>query len=298
MYSTSPFRLPRKTPFGVGESFAEWATGLSRLDKFYAQRPVSDSTADFLRYTLDVLGIQYQIKHGSLERIPKSGPTVIVANHPLGCVEGVILAELLLTIRSDIQILANQYLKTVPELDKLFIGVDVFEGQNAIKDNMKALRAANKHLADGGLLLMFPAGEVSQLVDRKQCTLKDKEWSRSASALIRKNKAIALPVFIHGQNSRQFYMAGKIHPLLRTLMLGRELLNKKQEDIAIAIGEPIKYKEVDKLNDKELINYLRLNTYLLKHHFKHQPENQKTLESSVPVASPIPIEKLAQEQHS
>ncbi|MCV5901640.1 hypothetical protein OFN63_36670, partial [Escherichia coli] len=80
-------------------------------------------TKTFLRFTLAVFGIDYRIAHGSLDSVPKQGATVIVANHPLGCVEGVILAELLLMVRDDIQILANQYLKTVPELDQLFIGV-------------------------------------------------------------------------------------------------------------------------------------------------------------------------------
>lgn len=259
----SPFRLPRKTPFGVGESIAEWATGLSKLDKLYAQRPIGCDTQAFLRFTLQALGIDYQVMRGSLNSIPSEGPTVVVANHPLGGVEGVILAEMLLTVRDDIQVLANHYLKTLPELDQLFIGVDVFEGTNAVKANIKALREANNHLANGGLLLMFPAGEVSQLVDSKKGKLEDKEWSRSVGSLIRKNKAITVPMYINGQNSKRFYLAEKIHPLLRTLMLGHELLNKKDDVISIAIGEQIKYKEINRLDDKKLVTYLRLNTYLL-----------------------------------
>ncbi|MET1282821.1 lysophospholipid acyltransferase family protein [Vibrio navarrensis] len=287
MTTSSPFRLPRKTPFGIGENVAEWMTGLSKLDKFYMQRPVGCNTPAFLRYTLQVLGIDYHIARGSLDSVPQIGPTVVVANHPLGCVEGVILAELLLTIRSDVQILANQYLKTVPELDKLFIGVDVFEGKDAMKSNMKALRDANKHLAQGGLLLVFPAGEVSQLVDRKQRRVEDKDWSRSVSALIRKNRATAVPVFINGQNSQRFYMAGKIHPLLRTLMLGRELLNKNNQPIQLSIGQAIKYKEVTTLNDEQLVSYLRLNTYLLGHRGDGQVAANNHPVSQEPIAQPL-----------
>lgn len=294
---TSPFRLPRKTPFGWGENIAEWATGLSKLDKFYAQRPAGGDTRAFLRFTLDVLGIDYQITRGSLDKIPTSGATIVVANHPLGCVEGVILAELLLMLRDDVQILANQYLKTVPELDKLFIGVDVFDGESAHRANMKALRCANKHLEQGGLLLMFPAGEVSHLVDRKAQKLEDKEWSRSVSALIRKHKATTVPVFINGQNSQRFYMAGKIHPLLRTLMLGRELLNKQSQPIGIAVGDAIKYKEVNGLSDTQVVNYLRLNTYLLQ----PAPVNStQTVEASLPhpVAPALAIEAWLEDIHN
>lgn len=294
MDSSTPFRLPRRTPFGIGENVAEWATGLNQLDKFYAQRPVNADTKTFLRFTLDILGIDYRIAHGSLDSVPKQGATVIVANHPLGCVEGVILAELLLMVRNDIQILANQYLKTVPELDQLFIGVDVFEGKDAVKSNMKALRAANKHLASGGLLLVFPAGEVSQLVDAKQQRLEDKAWSRSVSSLIRKNKATTVPVFISGQNSKRFYMAGKIHPLLRTLMLGRELLNKQAQTIDLSFGQAIKFKELNTLNDDQVVNYLRLNTYLLNRETQSVKPSSSS-ERLSPIAAGLPVGELLEE---
>ncbi|MHA2769804.1 lysophospholipid acyltransferase family protein [Vibrio harveyi] len=294
MDSSTPFRLPRKTPFGIGENVAEWATGLNQLDKFYAQRPVNADTKTFLRFTLDILGIDYRIAHGSLDSVPKQGATVIVANHPLGCVEGVILAELLLMVRDDIQILANQYLKTVPELDQLFIGVDVFEGKDAVKSNMKALRAANKHLASGGLLLVFPAGEVSQLVDAKQQRLEDKAWTRSVSSLIRKNKATTVPVFISGQNSKRFYMAGKIHPLLRTLLLGRELLNKHAQTINLSFGQSIKFKEISTLNDDQVVNYLRLNTYLLNRETQSVKPSSSS-ERLSPIAAGLPVGELLEE---
>ena len=295
MLSTSPFKLPRKTPFGLGEHLAEWATGLSQLDKFYAQRPAGCDTAQFLRFTLEILGIDYQLNKGSLGHVPQSGATVVVANHPLGCVEGVILAEMLLTRRSDIKILANHYLKTVPELDSLFIGVDVFETEKSAKANLLAMRQAHKHLEQGGLLLIFPAGEVSQLVDRKQRRLEDKEWSHSVSRLIKKHKAKTVPVFIDGHNSKRFYMAGKIHPLLRTLMLGRELLNKKQSCISIAIGETIHYKEIHDLCDQQLVNYLRLNTYLL--HSQHTITRNKATQDSAlqPIDSRLPTDDLRQD---
>ncbi|MCX9566291.1 lysophospholipid acyltransferase family protein [Vibrio cholerae] len=293
MLSTSPFVLPRKTPFGLGEHLAEWATGLKRLNQFYAQRPASGDTQAFLRFTLDVLGIDYQVVRGKLTHVPAQGATVVVANHPLGCVEGVILAELLLCVRSDVKILANQYLKLVPELTSLFIGVDVFEGADAAKANLHALRQAHKHLEQGGLLLMFPAGEVSQLVDSKQGRLEDKEWSQSVSRLVKKHQAHTVPVYIDGHNSTPFYLAGKIHPMLRTLMLGRELLNKQHTQIGIAIGEGISHSEVQHLCDQQLVNYLRLNTYLLQ----SSPVRNKTASdrSLPPVAERLPLADLLED---
>ncbi|MCZ4295319.1 lysophospholipid acyltransferase family protein [Vibrio sinaloensis] len=295
MQTSSPFRLPKKTPFRFAESIAEWATGLSKLEQFYAQRPAGCNTQAFIRFTLEVLGIDYNVSHGTKRGIPASGATVIVANHPLGCVEGVILAELLLTIRQDVKILANQYLKTVPELDELFIGVDVFAGHSAQKANLKALRQAHQHLANNGLILLFPAGEVSQLVDSKAQRLEDKEWSRSVSSLIRKSGATTVPVFINGQNSKRFYLAGKVHPLLRTLMLGRELLNKSTQTIKIAIGSAIQYREVKGLTDVQMTNYLRLNTYLLQHLVQSKSIDSSSPQNEFPIAQPLPRKDLLED---
>lgn len=295
MQTSSPFRLPKKTPFRFAESIAEWATGLSKLEQFYAQRPAGCDTQAFIRFTLEVLGIDYDVSHGTKGGIPASGATVIVANHPLGCVEGVILAELLLTIRQDVKILANQYLKTVPELDELFIGVDVFAAHRAQKANLKALRQAHQHLANNGLILLFPAGEVSQLVDSKAQRLEDKEWSRSVSSLIRKSGATTVPVFINGQNSKRFYLAGKVHPLLRTLMLGRELLNKSTQTIKIAIGSAIQYREVKGLTDVQMTNYLRLNTYLLQHLVQSKSIDSSSPQNEFPVAQPLPRKDLLED---
>lgn len=259
----SPFRLPRVTPFGLGESLAEWATGLNQLDQLYQQRPAGLDSFAFMRHALDALGIDYQVAKGSLEQVPKTGSVVVVANHPLGAVEGVILAELLGQVRSDVKVLANHYLKRLPEISDLFIGVDVFEGKDAVRANVKAMREAYQHLENQGLLLIFPAGEVSTYQGKEQ-NLADKEWSRSVAKLVAKSQATTVPMFIDGQNSKAFYLAGKVHPMLRTLMLGRELLNKQAQTIKVSVGEAIPYSELKGLaDDKKVVNYLRLNTYLL-----------------------------------
>ncbi|WP_394244828.1 lysophospholipid acyltransferase family protein [Vibrio astriarenae] len=291
----SPFRLPRKTPFGIGENVAEWATGLSKLDQLYAQRPVNCSTQEFLRFALESLGISYQIDSGQLNSVPKSGATVVIANHPLGGIEGVILAELLLMVRPDVKILANQYLKLVPELSSLFIGVDVLEQDRTKRANASALRIANQHLAEQGLLLIFPAGEVSHPTQRDLSLVEDKEWHRSVASLVKRNKATTVPFFIHGHNSKPFYAAGKIHPMLRTLMLGRELLNKKQRPIKLAVGQPIKAKELLSLDDKQAVHYLRLNTYLLRHQAQHRKVQHQQISKLEPIAPAKPQHLVLEE---
>lgn len=263
MNSFSPFQLPRSGLTRWLVPIVEKATGLSYLHRHYLQRPPATTVPDFLRFTLKTLGISYHSEGLALEQLPQSGPLLIVANHPLGGVEGVILSELLMQVRPDLKVMANHFLKRIPELNELFIGVDVFEGSDAIKANMKAIRQAGHHLKDGGALLIFPAGEVSVYDDDGE-RLQDKEWSRFVGRLARTSHADVLPVFIDGQNSSWFYRAGKIHPRLRTLLLGRELINKKDQSIGLRLGSLIGHNEIQKMaSDQAITDYLRLNTYLL-----------------------------------
>ncbi|MDD1795437.1 lysophospholipid acyltransferase family protein [Enterovibrio sp. ZSDZ42] len=290
--NTSPFLLPRKTPFGMVEKTLESMTGLRTLDKYYRLRPEGIDTDNFLTYTLDVLGIDYHVSSQDIGHIPISGSTVVVANHPLGGVEGVILAKVLREVRPDVKVLANYYLKRIPELSDLFIGVDVFEGESARRANMRALREAHQHVSDGGLLLVFPAGEVSTFDENG--VLSDKAWSRSVAAIVRKHKATALPIFIGGRNSRKFYRAGVIHPLLRTVLLGRELLNKRGQPISLTIGEPIKWKECRGFeSDDSLVNYLRLNTYLL--HQDKALEAPSDIHDAEPIIDALGVDVIEEE---
>ena len=137
----SPFRLPRKTPFGIGESMVEWATGLSTLDALYSQDELPEDSFDFMHEALKRIGTQYRVDYGSLDSIPTEGPLLIVANHPFGGIEGVILASLISKVRKDVKVLANELLKRIPELDDLFIGVDVFGGKQARLTNSKAINS-------------------------------------------------------------------------------------------------------------------------------------------------------------
>ncbi len=260
---SSPFLLPRSRTLKWIAPVIENMTGLKSLHKHYLARPSNASTESFLTHTLDALGIRYQTHKLDRDNIPESGPLLIVANHPLGGVEGVILAKILLEYRPDLLVMANHFLKRIPELSSLFIGVDVFEGEEAMRANLKAIKQAHKHLASQGALLIFPAGEVSTY-DNETNQLQDKEWNRLVGKLAQKHKASCLPIFIGGKNSKSFYLAGRLHPRFRTLLLGRELLNKKGTEIPIFGGNLISSSEFSKLdNADDITNYLRLNTYLI-----------------------------------
>lgn len=290
----SPFRLPRKTPFGIGESVIEWATGLSKLDSLYRQEALPEDSFEFMNEALTRIGTQYQVDHGRLENIPSHGPVLIVANHPFGGIEGIILASLVSRVRKDVKVLANELLKRIPELNDLFIGVDVFGGEQAKRTNRRAIQEANQHLSQGGVLILFPAGEVSSW-QANENKITDKTWSKSVAKFVKHAQATTVPLFIQGMNSKLFYQAGRIHPLLRTAMLGRELLNKSGKTVSVSVGNPIPYTEIkDFANDEEIAQYFRLNTYLMGSVTHKRPLTP--LDAPLePIIAPVPVEQLHHE---
>lgn len=287
----SPFRLPRKTPFGIGESVVEWATGLSTLDSLYQQDALPEDSFEFMQEALARIGTQYQIDHGSLDNVPTEGSVLIVANHPFGGIEGIILASLISQVRKDVKVLANELLKRIPELDELFIGVDVFGGEKARQTNRRAIKEANHHLKQGGVLIIFPAGEVSSW-QASENKITDNTWSKSVAKFVKHAEATTVPLFIKGMNSKLFYQAGRIHPLLRTALLGRELLNKSGETISVSVGNPIPYSEIkDFDNEEDITQYFRLNTYLMGSMDNEQSAN---LEENYPepIIAPLAVDTL------
>ena len=271
--SLSPFNIPSKNNLRWLASAGESMLGLKKLNNYYRQKSDDLDTNQFIRYTLETLNINYSVIGGSLEDIPKEGPTIIVANHPFGAIEGVILAELLLQVRSDVKILANYFLQRIPELKDLFIGVDVFDKTQSTKNNMAPIKHAIKHIKQGGLLLMFPAGEVSSM-HLSSAQITDKKWNRIIGMMVRKTKASVTPIYIEGRNSNLFHFAGIFHPRFRTLMLAREMLNKQNQTIDLHIGNTISSSELRGLDtDTAITQYLRLNTYLMANCYK-----KKTIE--------------------
>jgi putative hemolysin len=287
----SPFRLPRKTPFGIGESVVEWATGLSTLDSLYQQDALPEDSFEFMQEALARIGTQYQIDHGSLDNVPTEGSVLIVANHPFGGIEGIILASLISLVRKDVKVLANELLKRIPELDELFIGVDVFGGEKARQTNRRAIKEANHHLKQGGVLIIFPAGEVSSW-QASENKITDNTWSKSVAKFVKHAEATTVPLFIKGMNSKLFYQAGRIHPLLRTALLGRELLNKSGETISVSVGNPIPYSEIkDFDNEEDITQYFRLNTYLMGSMDNEQSANLEE-NYAEPIIAPLAVDTL------
>ncbi|MGI9274616.1 MAG: lysophospholipid acyltransferase family protein [Endozoicomonas sp.] len=295
---SSPFRLPRITRTGIPEAAAEWLLGLKTIERLYEREGCGNHRYDeFLKLVLQIFQVDYKVLSGALDSIPATGPSVVVANHPFGGIEGVALADLLLKVRPDVKVLTNELLCRIPDLQEIFIGVDVL-GNNSRKHNMSAIEEARKWVEDGHLLLIFPAGEVSSF-DFSLLQVTDPRWRNTAARIVRKTEASVTPIYIEGRNGLLFQTMGVINQRLRTIRLIRELLNKKGETLGFRVGQTLDRSALKNMDsDSALTNYMRLNTYLLS---TQKPEKvrpslgrNKKIRNEKPVAAATEMAKLVE----
>ncbi|HEX8027112.1 MAG TPA: 1-acyl-sn-glycerol-3-phosphate acyltransferase, partial [Vicinamibacterales bacterium] len=206
--------------------------GLTALDRLYTDLPVGD----FIDGALERLGITVTVSEEERRHIPETGAAIVVANHPTGAIDGLALARTVMQRRQDVRLLGNRLLMRVPEMRDRVIAVDPFDPRSI--ENRRGLRAARAWLARGGLLIVFPAGEVSS-TPSVDGGLVDPPWQRGVLGLAKWARAAVVPAFIDASTSRWFKIAGWLHPYLRTALLPRELLRLRNRAIGVRLAPAI-----------------------------------------------------------
>tara|TARA_R110002072_G_scaffold136124_3_gene278312 strand:- start:18997 stop:20661 length:1665 start_codon:yes stop_codon:yes gene_type:complete len=215
----------------------DWLTGFRKLDELYRVHRFENLEATaFAERLLRVLDIRLHNTDGLLASVPATGPCLLVANHPLGAIEGVALAWILSRRRADVKILANRRLQVFSELSSWFIFTEPLK--RGAQGNLSSLRACHQHLSQGGLLIVFPAGRVATRRSHSE-ELQDYPWHRSIKSLLKIAGLVTLPVFIEGRNSPLFYRLGRLHPQLRMMTLMREMLRAEGKALGFFPGKPM-----------------------------------------------------------
>ena len=223
---------------------------------------------EFFDKLLEELNVKYLAFQEDLAKIPKTGPFILVSNHPLGALDGVIMCKILTAIRPDFKVMGNFLLTKIKPMEPYVISVNPFEKRKEAYSSMSGMREALKHLSDGGCLGIFPAGEVSNK-NNEYNEILDKEWQEPALKLIKKAQVPVVPMYFHAKNSKLFYNVSKIHPDLQTLLLPSEMVNKREKPIKIRIGRPVTPKILNEYETpKELGEFLRKKVYMMKSYFE------------------------------
>ena len=196
---------------------------------------------NFVEQVLDYFDFRYSARDDERQRIPAQGRVVIIANHPIGSLDGLALLKLVRETRPDVKVVANELLYTLKPLHNLLLPVDNMGG-NTSRQNLQAIR---NHLDNEGALIIFPAGEVSRLSPQG---VRDGTWHSGFLRMAINSKAPILPVFVDGRNSALFYSVSMVAKPLSTLLLVREMFKQARNCVDIRIGDLISYDSYQQIN--------------------------------------------------
>jgi putative hemolysin len=243
----------------------ERLTGQPKLRRLYEDfrcRPMPDE--DFFTAGIRLLDLRLDHEPGDLDKIPATGPLVVVANHPFGVVDGCVLAGLVGQRRPDYRVVAHGLLARAPEAAARILPIDFSTRPDAASRNVAVRRAAIDWLKQGHVILVFPAGAVSTTQHGFARHAVDERWKPFTSRLVQAAAAPVLPVRFSGQNSRLFQVVSQFSPTLRTGLFFNEVQNKIGATIGVTIGDLVPYAAIAHLRDRQaMADHLRARTYAL-----------------------------------
>ena len=237
----------------------------------YAQSSIYAS--DFWTFFTEAFGLKIKVVKGSLDSIPKSGPLIIVSNHPFGVLDGLILGKILADTRPDFRILAHKIFEGVEELDAVILPVNFEGSRSANQQNIKIRQDALAFLKNGGAIGVFPAGTVST-ASRKGAPVSDTIWRNFTAKLIKKTDVKVVPILFLGSNSQIFQWVSRLSYTLRSAMFINEFKRKIDNTVGIVIGEPLDREKILEfgVNSAAIMEGLRSATYALSPYSETVPD--------------------------
>ena len=241
----------------------EWITAklylLSLIRRF--EKSGAPIGSPFWPKALRHMGIRIDTPAAEIARIPATGPVVVVANHPHGLVDGMIMAELVNRVRSDFRILTRSLLTGIPEVEEFMIPVPFPHEENARELGLQMRNLTMDHLKRGGVIILFPAGKVA-MSEGFWGPAVEAEWNLFTHKMIQRSGATVVPMRFTGQNSRAFQIANQLSDTLRQGLLLYEIKRALFKPQRPHVGMPIPATELDKWdgNPRGFLAWLREHT--------------------------------------
>ena len=246
----------------------ERLTGQPMLKKMYDHHRANPKSGErFWDAAIRYLKLNVVSDDDMLSRWPRTGPLVVVSNHPFGVLDGVIICQVVSKVRSDFRVLTNAVLVQAAETREYLLPIDFAETAEALRTNIQTRKAAQIHLERGGCLIVFPAGGVSTTPKVWSKRAVDSDWKTFTAKLITQTKAPVAPVYFEGQNSRFFQVASHISLTFRLSLLFQEVRNKIGSTIRVRVGDVTPYDKLPQTKDRHaFMRILRQMSYALGGH--------------------------------
>ena len=219
---------------------------------------------DFWEVIIERYGLSLDIIGGSLDLIPREGPLIMIANHPYGILDGLMMGHILSRTRGDFRILAHKVFRKAEDLDRVILPISFEETKEAVALNLATRKNALSYLGQGGAIGIFPGGTVSTSAKPFSRPL-DPGWRGFTARMIAKSAATVVPVYFDGHTSRLFQLASHMHYTLRMGLLIKEFRARVDSPVRVVVGNPIPRPELDRFagDTKSLMAFLRQRTYEL-----------------------------------
>lgn len=240
----------------------ERVTGQPKIKKLYLDYVDDDRPPElFWQDALGRLGIDISLRRENGSAIPKTGPVLIIANHPFGVVDGLALCALVAQVRQDYKIITHRVLRQAPAVMDKILPIDFEETEFALRTNLETRRDAVKMLDNGGVVVIFPSGAIS--VARKVVgQARDPEWKKFTAKLATRPGVTVLPFFFEGKNSSLYQMARRFSVTLGYSLMFREICKKMYKPLSVIMRKPISPDTISNIANKDAVTqYLRDSVY-------------------------------------
>ncbi|MEM1430088.1 MAG: lysophospholipid acyltransferase family protein [Pseudomonadota bacterium] len=219
---------------------------------------------DFWNVMVARYGLSLDVVTGSLDNIPRDGPLILIANHPYGILDGLIMGHILANTRGDFRILANSVFRRAEELNRVILPVAFESTKEAMRLNLDTRRRCLEFLDQGGAIGIFPSGTVATSA-RPFGRPMDPGWRGFTAKMVARSRASVVPMFFEGHNSRLFQIASHLHVTLRMALLIKEFKARVDEPVRLGIGTPIAQDLLERhaRDPKAMMDFLRAQTYAL-----------------------------------
>ena len=246
----------------------------------------------FLDKLLTYFKFTYQVDNDSYLNIPAQGRLLIVANHPIGTLDGLALVKLIRSVRPDVRVVVNRVLINMKPLASIFFPVNILSSdKKELKDTYKTMIDS---LEREEAIIIFPAGEVSRITPKG---VRDGEWQSGFIKLAKKTKSPILPIHIKAKNSAFFYGISTIYKPLATMLLVNEMFNKRNQTIKFQVGSVVPYSEISETDETNKQLCKRFRKHVLNLGKKNKTSLFKTVETVIHPVDVKAVKKALYQSH-